>query len=80
MVSHEVHAGRYHRFGNSRAIILPKRVREALMLQPEDLMLMSVYGSLLIMRRVDKRDVVDVSTLPTEALPPGSVSQVRDAD
>lgn len=58
---------------------MPKEVREALMLKPDDLLLMSVYGSLLIMRRVERRDVADVDTLPPAAIPPGRVNQVKDA-
>ncbi len=74
-----MYAGRYHRFGGSRAVIINKELVEALMLKPDDLMLMSVYGSHLIMRRVDKRDVVDVDSIPTGALPGAAVSQVKNA-
>ncbi len=78
MRSYEVHAGRYHIFGNSKAITVPIGVREALRLQPDDLLLMSVWGSLLIMRRVDKRDVVDVDAIPAAAIPGSTLSQVKN--
>ncbi len=80
MRPYEVHAGRYHVFGNSKAITVPIGVREAMRLQPDDLLLMSVWGSLLIMRRVDKRDVVDVDSIPATVIPGGAVSQVKNGD
>ncbi len=79
MRPYEVHAGRYHVFGGSKAITIPIGVREAMQLKNDDLMLMSVWGSLLIMRRVDKLDVVDVDSIPAKAIPGGAVSQVKDA-
>lgn len=75
----EVFSFRFWSFGHSKAIITPKEVRDRLGLVKGDLLLGSMYGPLLILRKVRKRDVVDMDSIPADAIPRDPVSQVRDA-
>lgn len=63
------YAARYCKVGNSQAIIVPKEVREKMGLFPGDLIVMRLFGKLLICRRLDPRDVVEVDTIPADAIP-----------
>lgn len=63
------YASRFTRVGTSKAIILPKEVRELMGLIPGDLVVMRLFGKILICRRLDPKDVVDVNTVPTDAIP-----------
>jgi antitoxin component of MazEF toxin-antitoxin module len=65
----QTYAARFTRIGGSAAIIIPKDVREQMGLIDKDLVIMRVFGKLLIARRVSANDVVDVSTVPTDAIP-----------
>ncbi len=69
-MSRTVFAGRFHRVGGSRGIVIPKPVCERLQFVEGDLTLMTVYGGLLIVRKVSRQDVVDSDEIPTEAIPP----------
>lgn len=68
-MSKQTFASRYTRVGTSAAIIIPKPVREALGLVDKDLIVMRIFGPLLICRRLKPNDVVDASSIPTDALP-----------
>jgi bifunctional DNA-binding transcriptional regulator/antitoxin component of YhaV-PrlF toxin-antitoxin module len=65
----KTYAARYVKVGNSQCIIVPKEVRELCGLIPGDLVVMRLFGKLLICRRLDPKDVVDVETIPVDALP-----------
>jgi AbrB family looped-hinge helix DNA binding protein len=65
----KTYAARYVKVGNSQCIIVPKEVREKCGLVPGDLIVMRLLGKILICRRLDPKDVVDVESIPTEALP-----------
>ena len=62
-------ATRYTRVGTSAAIIIPKAVREELGLIDKDMIVMRTFGKLLILRRLSPNEVVDVSNIPTDAIP-----------
>jgi AbrB family looped-hinge helix DNA binding protein len=68
-MSKPTYASRFTRVGTSKAIILPKEVRELMGLIPGDLVVMRLFGKLLICRRLDPKDVVDVNAIPADALP-----------
>ena len=63
------YASRFTRVGTSKAIILPKDVREQMGLIPGDTVVMRLFGKVLICRRLDPKDIVDVDSIPTDALP-----------
>ena len=65
----QTYASRYTRVGSSAALIIPKAVREEMGLVDKDLVIMRVFGKLLIARRVSANDVVDVNSIPTDAIP-----------
>lgn len=65
----QTYASRYTRVGSSAALIIPKAVREEMGLVDKDLVIMRVFGKLLIARRVSANDVVDVSSIPADAIP-----------
>lgn len=69
------YAARFTRVGTSKAILLPKEVREMMGLIPGDLVIMRLYGKLLICRRLDPNDVVEVNSIPVDALPSAVRSQ-----
>ena len=62
-------ATRFVKLNTSAAMIIPKEVREAMGLRPSDLIVMRLFGKLLIARRLDPNQVVDVTELPADALP-----------
>jgi bifunctional DNA-binding transcriptional regulator/antitoxin component of YhaV-PrlF toxin-antitoxin module len=62
-------ATRYVKVGNSQCIIVPKEVREKLGAVPGDLIIMRMFGRLLICRKLDPNQIVDVNELPADALP-----------
>ena len=62
-------ASRYVKVGNSQCIIVPKEVREQLGAVPGDLIVMRMFGKLLICRKLAPEQVVDVSQIPSDALP-----------
>ncbi len=66
---HEVHKGRVIQTGASKAVIVPPQVWQKLALLRGDLMLMSVWGDLLIMRRATKRMILDVPQIPVSVIP-----------
>jgi len=61
-------AARYRKVGNSWAVDLPKEVRERLQLRPGDLLLMTLYGDLFMMCRVEPRMVVEKDPIPVAAI------------
>ncbi len=65
----KTYAARYVKVGNSQAIIVPKEVREKCGLIPGDLVVMRLFGKLLVCRRLDPKDVVEIDQVPTDALP-----------
>lgn len=65
----QTYASRYIRVGNSQCIIVPKDVREALGFRPGDLVVMRMFGKVLIARRLAPEDVVEVDSIPADALP-----------
>jgi bifunctional DNA-binding transcriptional regulator/antitoxin component of YhaV-PrlF toxin-antitoxin module len=65
----KTYASRYTRVGTSAAVIIPKAVRDELGLIDKDLMVMRIFGKLLILRRLSPNEVVDVSSIPTDAIP-----------
>lgn len=67
------YASRFTRVGTSKAIILPKEVRELMGLIPGDLVVMRLFGKLLICRKLEPNQIVDISQIPADALP----SQVK---
>jgi antitoxin component of MazEF toxin-antitoxin module len=65
----QTYAARFTRLGGSGAMMVPKDVQEQMGLIDKDLVIMRVFGKLLIARRVSANDVVDVSSIPTDAIP-----------
>jgi antitoxin component of MazEF toxin-antitoxin module len=65
----QVWATRFVKLGGSAAVVLPKEVREKLGVLPGDLIVMRLYGKILIARRLDPTNVIDVSSIPADALP-----------
>ena len=53
--------GKYHRWGNSWGIIIPKAVREALGLLPGDLVAIRIVGRRAVMGRLLPEAVLPVS-------------------
>lgn len=69
----KIYAAHYFRNGGSWGVILPPDVREALHLVPGDLMLMTLYGPLVIMRRATPEMIVEREQIPTDAPPPAQL-------
>lgn len=63
------YASRFTRVGTSKAIILPKEVRELMGLIPGDLVVMRLFGKILICRKLEPNQIVDVNEIPADALP-----------
>lgn len=55
--------------GGSAAILIPKEVRETMGLRPGDVVVFRLFGKVVIARRLDPRDVIDIEQIPAEALP-----------
>ena len=68
-MANKTYASRYTRVGSSAAVIIPKPVREELGLIDKDLMIMRTFGKLLILRRLSPNEVVDLTSIPTDAIP-----------
>lgn len=63
------YASRFTRIGTSKGIILPKDVREQMGLIPGDNIVMRLFGKVLVCRKLDPKEIVDLSEIPTDALP-----------
>ncbi len=68
-MKHEVHKGRVTTTAKSCAVIIPPEVRDQLRMLRGDLMLMSVWGDLLIMRRATRRTILPVEQIPAHVIP-----------
>ncbi len=64
--------------GGSMGVLIPKDLREQLQLESGDLMLITRYGPLLIMRRATAATVFDKDTIPAAALPPSRQNEKSD--
>ncbi len=72
-MSRNVYATRYMKIGDSWGMIIPKHLRERLGFRPGDLIVMALYGELVMLRRMQPRDVVELESIPTDALPPATI-------
>ncbi len=68
-MEHDVHRGRVTKIGNSSAVIIPPEVRDRLRFLRGDLILMSVWGDLLIMRRATRKTILTVEQIPASVIP-----------
>lgn len=69
MAVRETHTGRLRKNGNSHSLTLPPAVRQALNLRPGDLCVMRMFGKVLIVRRLDPSMVIDLDSIPADAIP-----------
>jgi antitoxin component of MazEF toxin-antitoxin module len=69
MATRETHTGRVRKNGNSHSLTLPPSVREALNIRPGDLCIMRMFGKVLIVRRLDPSMVIDLDSIPADAIP-----------
>jgi antitoxin component of MazEF toxin-antitoxin module len=66
----QVWACRFYKAGGSAAILLPKEVRERLGFVPGDLILLTIYGPILMCRKMTRESIADRESIPDDAAPP----------
>ncbi len=69
VTKYESYSGRYWKVGGTWGVVIPPHVRQALGLHPGDLMLMSVWGPLIIMRKAGRKLVFAGDSIPVSAIP-----------